>query len=65
MFLSLSLKGCTQKTNNELDDRTIPIGWYDTGDGLYNPENHVIHKYDTGKFLRHAGNPHKYKCRGK
>lgn len=50
-----SVTGCTQKRDDDSIARTIPIGWFDTGDGMYNPENHVIHKYGTEEFLRHAG----------
>ena len=32
----------------------IPLGWYDCGDGLYNPSNHIVYTYDN-KFLRNAG----------
>ena len=34
--------------------REVPLGWYDCGDGLYNPENRVVYTYDN-KFLRNAG----------
>lgn len=32
----------------------VPIGWYDCGDGLYNPENRVVYTYTENKFLRNA-----------
>ena len=32
----------------------MPLGWYDCGDGLYNPENRVVYTYGM-KFLRNAG----------
>jgi hypothetical protein len=30
------------------------LGWYDCGDGLYNPEKRVVYTYITNKFLRNA-----------
>ena len=37
--------------------KEVPLGWYDCGDGLYNPENRVVYTYDN-KFLRNAGTVH-------
>ena len=34
--------------------KEIPLGWYDCGDGLYNPQNRVVYSYQM-KFLRNAG----------
>lgn len=31
----------------------IPLGWYDCGDGLYNPEKRVVYAH-TNTFLRNA-----------
>lgn len=31
----------------------IPLGWYDCGDGVYNPEKRVVYTYAHG-FLRSA-----------
>jgi hypothetical protein len=44
--------GRSQLTN-EKPSKEIPIGWYDCGDGLYNPENRVVYDYNH-KFLRNA-----------
>ena len=46
--------GCTQARNSD-EESMIPLGWYDTGDGYYNPENHVIYTYKDNQFLRNAG----------
>jgi hypothetical protein len=45
--------GMTQERDGEVN-REIPTGWYDTGDGYYNPDNHVIYTYGDRKFLRNA-----------
>lgn len=45
--------GRTQLTNN-IPPPKIPLGWYDCGDGLYNPDNRVVYTYNTNKFLRNA-----------
>lgn len=47
-------KGRNQETNGgkALD---IPLGWYDCGDGIYNPENHVVYSYKHHRFVRNAG----------
>lgn len=45
--------GQTQLTNTEPYSE-MPLGWYDCGDGLYNPENRVVYTYGM-KFLRNAG----------
>lgn len=34
--------------------KSIPLGWYDCGDGFYNPDNRIVYDYDV-KFLRNAG----------
>lgn len=34
---------------------TIPLGWYDCGDGLYNPNKRVVYTYIGNIFLRNAG----------
>ncbi|XP_062515514.1 MORN repeat-containing protein 5-like [Corticium candelabrum] len=44
--------GRSQLTNEE-PSKEIPIGWYDCGDGLYNPSNRVVYDYDQ-QFLRNA-----------
>ena len=44
--------GQTQLTNTEPYSE-MPLGWYDCGDGLYNPENRVVYTYGM-KFLRNA-----------
>lgn len=44
--------GRTQLTDRDVPPE-IPIGWYDCGDGLYNPENRVVYNYEN-KFLRNA-----------
>ena len=43
-----------QLTDNP-SDVAIPLGWYDCGDGLYNPNNRVVYTYKGNKFLRNAG----------
>lgn len=48
----ISILGRTQLTDKEPSPE-IPLGWYDCGDGLYNPENRVVYTYDN-KFLRNA-----------
>ena len=45
--------GRTQLTDTE-PAKEIPLGWYDCGDGLYNPQNRVVYTYAM-KFLRNAG----------
>ena len=45
--------GRTQLTDAE-PAKEIPLGWYDCGDGLYNPQNRVVYTYEM-KFLRNAG----------
>ena len=45
--------GRTQLVDKE-PEKDIPFGWYDVGDGLYNPENRVVYSY-SNKFLRNAG----------
>ena len=45
--------GRSQLTDKE-PARDIPLGWYDCGDGLYNPQNRVVYSY-RNKFLRNAG----------
>ena len=45
--------GRTQLTDTD-PATEIPLGWYDCGDGLYNPQNRVVYAY-TMKFLRNAG----------
>lgn len=47
-----STAGRTQLTDKE-PSPDIPLGWYDCGDGLYNPENRVVYTHDN-KFLRNA-----------
>ena len=44
--------GRTQLINGDVPPE-IPKGWYDCGDGLYNPENRVVYNYEN-KFLRNA-----------
>ena len=34
--------------------KSIPLGWYDCGDGFYNPDNRIVYDYEI-KFLRNAG----------
>ena len=34
--------------------KSIPLGWYDCGDGFYNPDNRIVYDYNI-KFLRNAG----------
>ena len=45
--------GRTQLTDAE-PAKEIPLGWYDCGDGLYNPQNRVVYTYEM-QFLRNAG----------
>ena len=45
--------GRTQLVDKE-PHKDIPFGWYDVGDGLYNPDSRVVYTY-TNKFLRNAG----------
>ncbi len=44
--------GRTQLTDAK-DPAEIPLGWYNCGDGLYNPKNRVVYTYDN-RFLRNA-----------
>ncbi len=44
--------GRTQLTDKEVPVE-LPLGWYDSGDGLYNPENRVVYTY-ANIFLRNA-----------
>ncbi|XP_065916479.1 MORN repeat-containing protein 5-like [Dysidea avara] len=44
--------GQSQKVDQE-PAKTIPLGWYDCGDGFYNPDNRVVYDYDV-QFLRNA-----------
>lgn len=34
--------------------KSVPLGWYDCGDGFYNPANRIVYDYNI-KFLRNAG----------
>ena len=45
--------GRTPLTGSDLTPK-IPLGWYDCGDGLYNPANRVVHTYTDNQFLRNA-----------
>jgi len=45
--------GQSQKVDEE-PAKIIPLGWYDCGDGFYNPDNRVVYDYNM-KFLRNAG----------
>jgi len=45
--------GKSQKVDQE-PAKEIPLGWYDCGDGFYNPDNRVVYDYDV-QFLRNAG----------
>lgn len=49
----MSSIGQTQLTDRE-PAPDIPLGWYDCGDGLYNPKNRVVYTYER-TFLRNAG----------
>ncbi len=44
--------GRTQLTDKEVPVE-LPLGWYDSGDGLYNPENRVVYTHEN-IFLRNA-----------
>eukprot|EP00118_Oscarella_pearsei_P028356 m.1969 g.1969 ORF g.1969 m.1969 type:complete len:167 (+) comp8116_c0_seq1:58-558(+) len=44
--------GQSQLTNEE-PPKDIPLGWFDCGDGFYNPENQVVYDYEK-MFLRNA-----------
>ena len=44
--------GRTQMTDR-IPPPTIPLGWYDCGDGIYNPEKRVVYTYNNA-FLRNA-----------
>ncbi|XP_065829511.1 MORN repeat-containing protein 5-like [Oscarella lobularis] len=44
--------GRSQLTNEE-PPKAIPLGWYDCGDGFYNPKNRVVYDYER-EFLRNA-----------
>ena len=52
-LLVLHHTGQSQKVDQE-PAKTIPLGWYDCGDGFYNPDNRVVYDYDV-QFLRNAG----------
>lgn len=45
--------GRTQLINSE-HAPDIPVGWYDCGHGIYNPENRVIYTYTDSAFVRNA-----------
>ncbi|XP_020924063.1 MORN repeat-containing protein 5 isoform X2 [Sus scrofa] len=45
--------GISQLTNMD-PPREIPPGWYDCGDGFYNPTTRIVKDY-RGRFLRNAG----------
>ncbi|XP_063685495.1 MORN repeat-containing protein 5-like [Bolinopsis microptera] len=32
----------------------IPKGWYDCGDGVYNPDKRIVYSYSEKKFIRNA-----------
>ena len=49
--------GRSQETNRG-KGIDIPLGWYDCGDGIYNPENHVVYSYKEHHFVRNAGITH-------
>ena len=39
---------------NETPARKVPVGWYDCGDGFYDPFDRVVRTYDR-EFLRNTG----------
>ena len=45
--------GRTQLTD-KVPSPSSPLGWYDCGNGVYNPENRVIYTYHEKEFLRNA-----------
>ena len=47
--------GRMQLTDSMAGDVSIPLGWYDCGDGLYNPNKRVVYTYEGNRFLRNAG----------
>ena len=49
----LNCLGQSQKVDQE-PAKTVPLGWYDCGDGFYNPDNRVVYDYNI-QFLRNAG----------
>lgn len=49
----LSLQGISQLSNMD-PPRKIPAGYYDCGDGFYNPKTRVVRDYKN-HFLRNAG----------
>lgn len=49
----LSFQGISQLSNMD-PPRKIPAGYYDCGDGFYNPKTRVVRDY-MNQFLRNAG----------
>ena len=45
--------GRSQLVDSEAAPPEIPLGWFDVGDGLYNPETRRVQSYG-GDFLRNA-----------
>ena len=53
MCKGLKPAGRSQLIDSETQPHVIPLGWFDVGDGMYNPETRRVESY-TGGFLRNA-----------
>lgn len=57
-FYSEICKGIKPAGRTQLTDTVpppkIPLGWFDCGDGVYNPEKRVVYTYEGNHFLRNA-----------